>query len=207
MIKLKRTIEIRANEAHFSELPKDIVQCLSEAEKEAYVEGAMSFHKLAERLQNAAFKTQPGRLDEDQPVTLYMYSVDETPFRNYFGFTLMPEGRHPKIRLPQIGNHLESVPNPVKTVYSIVGGLMEPWADYAGLIPPEDFHSFDDYWIEDAGGIDPSRSLCFYYDGGGDAVGFDTNGNGVSYEHEEGLLQPIDLKDFCGSYFDWALER
>jgi hypothetical protein len=201
---IKRTIEIRTHDLPLGEVPADIREMLAPEEVEAYSKGASYFIELAGKNRDLAKALK--KLEADAPVRLYLYSEDEKPYRAYFGFTIMPEGVHPKIRVPSAAD-ISAFPNCVQDLYRAVGGLMEPWADYAGLLPPEDFHSFEDYWIEETNGIDPSTSRCFCYDGGGDVIGFDASGTGVQYEHEEGRLERIDLARFCRGYFSLAMKR
>lgn len=209
MAAISRSIEIRLSQISFDALPADVLAHLSDEERRAVIEGGSYFRSLAKRTKRKDLKRLFGAVEKDQPVTLRMSSEGDGPYLNYFGFTLMKIGGvHPQLRL---ASPLPNLPFPklIREIYEVVGGFREPWADYAGLVATPAIRSYEEigYWLSEENKIDGTKAFCFYQDGGGDSFGFDSEGRGVQYNHEEGILELAGLEETFGDYFDWALKR
>lgn len=181
-------------------LPADIEAAMTEAERYAFRHHKEVFGQLATSTKHPDIRRYLKRIAKQDVFWLMLYSEEEEAFRVYFHHTVVEAHASYQIRLPRIKAVPLYLPAALRPVYSSLGGVRE---DYGGLRCPEDIITFSEvgYWLSDANKIDAAGVFVFHEIGDGDAIGYTSDGNGVFYHHEEGLLSPYDLAEFTGTYF------
>ena len=208
---IKRQIEILTRDHPLDALKPDIVSALSPDEKQAYSDPAAYFNGMAGSVHAPDLRAILSRIRPDQVFRLYLFSEDEKPYKAYFGWNVEPEFAHIKYRLPCRNLIPSDWPDVARHIFHALGGLIEPWADYAGIRPIENVRTIlaEGTWLDEKNPtpVDPGKCYMFYDEGNGDSACFDLKGNGYFYNHELGAIEEIDIDAFMDGFFQATLER
>lgn len=206
---LQRRIDIAANEAPLENVPADILEILSDLEKDAYSRGAAFFKDVASKVAEPVIGQLLGQLDDGHYMRVYLEKRDEKPWICWFGFTFMPHGTHLRFRPTPVGVDLPSgMPERLREIYSHFGGINVLEECDNGLLPPEEFKraadSGYDYFMSKYSDV-AQKCWKFYEECNGDYTSWHEDGRAFSLNHEEECFEERDLDAFLDRYFEGLL--
>jgi hypothetical protein len=202
--------EIHAWESPWPELPEHIRQNFSKLEHSAYTGGPAFFKDAAERLGEPSLVALFRRLEDDQPMRVYIESEnDGRPFIWYsfvFDLNLVHQ---PQFRVATTFSLPIRVPPRLQKLYSTYGGFRYNSEDCGGLVPPEKVRR-----LSDIGGgqlkAKLGRASEYYWVlsyGNGDYVCVNSAGQCATYDHEQSEMGKHELDAALDGFLDGMLDE
>jgi hypothetical protein len=205
-----RTVtEIRSLETPWSQLSDAIRMQFRESERAAYETGASFFKSAAATLGEPTFVTLFDRLDDDQPMWVYVETENEGPPLVWFGFTYWNLVQQPQFKLASDLRAPIKLPQRLDRIYSVFGGIREGTYHAGGLVPVEVMRplSMMTHGTLKNANIDPCACYGFYSFGNGDYFCLSSDGDCLFFNHERSTVDDVDLDSALDTVFPPMLEE
>jgi hypothetical protein len=192
------------HDAPSESIPQDVLAAFTSEERDAFFNHNQHFERLAAAATHPDIKRYLERIAHQDVFWVMLYSTDEAPFRTYFHHTVVEARESFRVRLPRPATVPSNLPSALRPIYQSLGGLHQ---EFGGLVCPEDIQTVaaSGVWLSDDNSLDPNLCFFFYDFGDGDSLAYTATGDGVIYEHELGVLSPIDLEPFVSEAFQRLL--
>ena len=205
---IRRFIEVYRDHPA-DQLPEDVAAALTPPEREAFADVPAAFARLAGRCNVHSLRRLLEVCAAAQFASMQMNAYEHAPLRAYFRFILSESS--PAVRLPEQSADLSAFPDPLRDVYSSVGGIQDDDFAYAGsLWTPTAVRPMTDSmgWLAEEQAIPPSECFMFLRSFGGDQYGYHAGtGRAVQYDHEDGLMTDLGaLSNLLDLYFNGLAE-
>jgi hypothetical protein len=198
---IRRVIEI-SRSVTYDELPSDIVRCLRKSDIQA-INGKAKYFKLAAQRSGEPSLIELFRVldDTDRPGVTIVKDDDE-PWIAWFEFLFPFRRTTPELRPPARTTIPDWFPSRVASFYAAFGGLRDFDQGRSGMLPPEQFVSYDDLTEESRTASTVLENVIFFFAfGNGDFLGCSDSGEGVCFNHEGATLDAIEIDRFLDMYF------
>jgi hypothetical protein len=201
-----REIEVTAWDNPLEMLPGDIRAALSPEETHVYKGAPTYFARKAKECEYVPLRHLFREIGKLESYRLHLFGKEEPLYRVYFGFFFAILGQYVRIRLPSGRTLPGEPPDFLVSIYRHTAGIFDRSECQVGWVAPEDIQSAAaaGFWTSEENPYDLDRCFPVFHYGSGDYAGYRDGGVGFHYNHEEGMLEDLDLESFaCDCFSDY----